>query len=224
MNSGPTKPSYAAGRPADDSGSPQAQASADSFERWVVERSFALVSPICKMTLFILAPLLLIADPVFFIKGYWSSNAQYLYLSVWHLMLASGFLGILITSKFCASHVARTRLLTIFLVFSAGIFSWFGVISWFLTGDFSVYAMVMVCMASLFCFPGALRRVIYVSTTLGISTLIVFLDEKQTFLDSTVYLNLLVILAVTLVIDAHVIKNAQAGFNERRSITPEAPD
>lgn len=175
-----------------------------------------MIAPISKLTLLILLPMLLIADPVFFVKGFWTSNPQYFYLTLWHVVLATGFLGVLIATKFTNSHVSRTRLLVVFLVFSSLIFSWFGVISWFITGDFSTYGIVMICMAALFSFPGQLRRFLYIGTSVGMSIIIASMDEKGTFLGSAVFLNLGVIVAVALAVDRYMMKHSLSHFNDIR--------
>lgn len=191
---------------------------ADTFDQWLVERSFEKVAPICKLTLLILLPMLLIADPVFFVKGFWTANPQYFYLTLWHVVLATGFLGILIATKFTNSHAARSRVLIVFLFFSALIFAWFGIISWFITGDFSTYGVVMICMAAMFSFPGPLRRFLYVGTAVGMSIIIVSMDSKGTFLESAVFLNLIVIVVVALAVDRYMMKNSRSHFNDIRGI------
>lgn len=197
---------------------------ADTFDQWVVERSFGMVAPICKLTLLILLPMLLVTDPVFFVKGFWTTNSQYFYLTLWHVVLATGFLGILIATKFTNSHAARARVLVVFLVFSALIFSWFGIISWFITGDFSTYGIVMICMAAMFSFPGPLRRFLYVGTAVGMSIIIVCMDGKGTFLESAVFLNLIVIVVVALAVDRYMMKNSRSHFNDIRGIVQTKPN
>jgi hypothetical protein len=197
---------------------------ADTFDQWVVKRSFEMVAPICKLTLLILLPMLLVVDPVFFVKGFWTANPQYFYLTLWHVVLAIGFLGILIATKFTNSHAARARVLVVFLVFSALIFSWFGIISWFITGDFSTYGIVMICMAAMFSFPGPLRRFLYVGTAVGMSIIISSMDEKGTFLGSAVFINFGVIVAVSLAVDRYMMKNSRSHFNDICGIAQTKPN
>ena len=196
----------------------------ETFEQWVVKRSFDMVAPICKLTLLILLPMLLVADPVFFVKGFWTANSQYFYLTLWHVVLATGFLGLLIATKFTNSHASRTRVLAVFLVFSSLIFSWFGIISWFITGDFSTYGIVMICMAAMFSFPGQLRRVLYIGTSVGMSITIVRMGGKGTFLESAVFINLIVIVVVALAVDRYMMKNSRSHFNDIRGIAQTKPN
>ena len=197
---------------------------ADTFDHWVVKRSFEMVAKICKLTLLSLLPMLLIADPVFFVKGFWTTNPQYFYLTLWHVVLATGFLGVLIATKFTNSHASRTWVLVIFLVFSSLIFSWFGIISWFITGDFSTYGIVVICMAALFSFPGQLRRFLYIGTSVGMSIVIASMDEKGTFLGSAVFLNLAVIVTVALAVDRYMMKNSRSHFNDIRGTVETQPN
>lgn len=187
---------------------------ADTFDQWVVGRSFDMIAPICKLTLLILLPMLLVVDPVFFVQGFWTANQQYFYLTLWHVVLASGFLGVLIATKFTSSHTSKSWVLVFFLVFSSLVFSWFGIISWFITGDFSTYGIVMICMAAMFSFPGQLRGFLYVGTSVGMSIIIASMDEKGTFLGSAVFLNLVVVVAVAFAVDHYMMKNSRNHFND----------
>jgi hypothetical protein len=189
---------------------------ADSFDQWVVVRSFDMVGKLCKLTLLILMPFLLVADPIFFVIGYWSVNSLFYYLTIWHIVLAIGYLVIVIACKFSATHDARSWVLSIFFVFSSILFAWFAVITWFLTGDLSAYGIAMVCMASVFCFPGMLRRLLYLTTAVGISVAILVLDKKGTFLSGAVYLHLLVIATVALALDSYMMKKNRNHFDELR--------
>ena len=195
----------------------------ETFEQWVVKRSFDMVAPICKLTLLILLPMLLVADPVFFVKGFWTANPQYFYLTLWHVVLASGYLGILIATKFTNSDAAKGWVLVVFLVFSSLIFSWFGIISWFITGDFSTYGIVMICVAAMFSIPGHLRRFLYVGTAVGMSIVIASMDEKGTFIGSAVFINLVVIVAVALAVDRYMMKNSRSHFNDIRGNAQTKP-
>lgn len=187
---------------------------ADAFDQWLVTRSFEMVGKLCKLTLLILMPFLLVADPIFFIKGYWSVNSLFYYLTLWHVVLAVGYLIIAIACKFGATHAVKTSVLNIFFVFSSVLFAWFAVITWFLTGDLSAYAIAMVCMASIFCFPGVLRRLLYLTTAIGISVVILILDNTGTFLSGAVYLHLVVIASVAFALDRYMMKRSRSHFDE----------
>lgn len=187
---------------------------ADTFEQWVVMRSFDMVGKLCKLTLLILMPFLLVVDPIFFVIGYWTVNSLFFYLTLWHVVLAIGYLIIAIACKFGTTHTVRTWVLSIFFVFSSVLFAWFAVITWFLTGDLSAYGIAMVCMASIFCFPGVLRRFLYLATAAGISTVILFLDNKGVFLSGAVYLHLLVIASVAFAVDRYMMKRSRSHFDE----------
>lgn len=187
---------------------------ADTFDQWVVERSFEMVGKLCKLTLLILMPFLLVVDPIFFVKGYWSVNSLYFYLTLWHVVLAIGYLIIAIAWKFGATHAVRTLVLNIFFVFSSVSFAWFAVITWFLTGDLSAYGIAMVCMASMFSSPGVLRRLLYWTTAIGISVVLFILDNKGAFLSGAVYLHLLVIASVAFAVDRYMMKRSRSHFDE----------
>jgi hypothetical protein len=132
-------------------------------------------------------------------------------------VLAIGYLIIAIACKFSATHRARTWVLSIFFVFSSILFAWFAVIAWFLTGDLSAYGIAMVCMASIFCFPGVLRRLLYLTTAVGISVIILIVDKKGAFLSGAVYLHLLVITIVAFALDSYMMKRSRSHFDELRN-------
>lgn len=197
---------------------------ADAFDLWVVKRSFEMVGKLCKLTLLILMPFLLVVDPIFFVIGYWSVKSLFYYLTIWHIVLAIGYLVIAIACKFSATHAARSWVLNIFFVFSAILFAWFAVIAWFLTGDLSAYAIAMVCMASIFCFPGILRRLLYLTTAIGISLVIFILDNTGTFLSGAVYLHLVVIASVAFAVDRYMMKRSRIHFEELQNSRVEKPN
>ncbi len=186
-----------------------------AYELWVVKRSFTLVTPICGMGLLIVLVNLVAVDPLFYFRGLWAKNTQYYFLSIWHVVAALYFAAMLVGARFSTSHAARKLLLPVFFVGGASLFAWFGLISWFLAGDLSLFAVALLCMASVFCFPGQLRRVIVVTSALALAAAIYLTDERGTFFSSGVVVNLVAVVAIAFVIDGYMMQTSRALFREK---------
>jgi hypothetical protein len=78
-------------------------------------------------------------------------------------------------------------------------------------------------MAAMFSFPGQLRRVLYVGTSVGMSIIIASIDKKGTFLGSAVFLNLIVVVAVALAVDRYMMKNSRNHFKDIREVAQAKP-
>ncbi len=193
----------------------------DGFDQWVIQRSFSLLAPICRMGLAILLAMLVLADPMFYAKGLWDKNPQYFYLAVWHVALALYFATLLVASRYSHSHAARRAVLQFFFVAGCVLFVWFGVISWLLIGDFSSYAIAILCMASVFCFPGRLRRTLYPLSAAVMAGIILWMDRAGTFMASGIFVNLAAVVAVAFVIDGYMMKHSMELFQEQRRVETE---
>ena len=56
----------------------------DTFDVWVIKRSFDLLLPFCRMTLIILLLMVGVVDPLMYLNGHWANNPYYIHLAVWH--------------------------------------------------------------------------------------------------------------------------------------------
>ena len=192
----------------------------DSFDQWLVRRSFALLHPVCRMGMWVVLPLLLLADPVFHVWQLWPSAIPHHYLALFHLTTLA-FLGSMWLATrgpdpvLSRTHNLRLRGLTIFFVLAALLCVWFGIVSWLGFGDLSVVALTNVMLATAFLFPGAWRRVVYGVQAILMATGIIVLDKTGNFLGQLQCINLLVILIVVLAIDRYMMHNAQDLFEQK---------
>ena len=81
----------------------------DTFEVWVIKRSFDLLVPLCRMALIILLLIAGVVDPLMYLNGYWADNANYINLAVWHVVMLAYFSLVLLLTRRCPTHRARKR-------------------------------------------------------------------------------------------------------------------
>ena len=193
----------------------------EPFDVWVVKRSFALLAPVCKMGLVVVAVFLCIADPAYYLLNLWSTVVPLGSLVAWHAVIAVLFVACMLASRRALTHVARLRTLLVFFGTSALLFVWFGVTSWLATGDLSMIAIAQLLMAAVFTLPGAFRRWIYGAQVLAMGLLLAWLDSSGKFWGQMHFVNLLVIAGVAYVIDGHMLSNAKALFSQQCQVAHE---
>lgn len=193
----------------------------DDFEKWVTKRSFAMAAPVSRIATFLFLGMLFVADPMFYAKGLWEKNSNYFSLFIWHLVCLGFYSAIWIASQNGRTHAFREKLIAIIVVSQSLLFAWFGVLSWFLIGDFSPYAFTILLLATIFCTHGYLRRAMYLLSSLSMSVAIILLDATGTFLASGVYVNLIGVVAVAFVVDGYVMNSNLALFREKRLVEYE---
>lgn len=191
------------------------------FAVWLTAKSFSMLVPMCRMGLLVVAVMLLLVDPVLHGTGVWGGNPQHFYLVVWHASAVLYFLVFLLVARFGATHLARTRLLVAFFVAGATLFSWFGFISWMLSGDLSTYAIFLLAMVCVFGFPGHLRKLLNVASAAGLMLVIFWLDPRGTFTTSGAALNLLALSIVSVLIDGFLMQLNRALYREKRLVEYE---
>lgn len=194
---------------------PDVDESGDDYQHWVIQRSFDLVWPIGLAAFVLTFVYLVIVDPSFYAMGMWARDVRYIHLALWHVATA-GFLAIvLVAFRRTHSHSGRTHLLIAFLVGMNALAVWFSYISWHLTGDLSMYAIVLLTSAAVFVFPGRLRQIIALvgASMLGIA--IAVFDQRGSFITSGVFLNLIAMVVIAMFMDQYVRHNSKALFHEK---------
>ena len=164
---------------------------------------------------------LCVADPLYFLLDLWSPAVPLRYLVAWHAVVALLFMACILVFPHCVTHVARQRTLLIFFTSIAFLFVWFGVVSWLATGDLSLVAASQLLLATVFTYPGAIRRWIYVIQALAMGLMLAWLDSSGKFVGQMHFANLLVIAAVAYVIDGYMQKNARTLFSEQCRVARE---
>ena len=193
----------------------------DTFEMWVVRRSFAMLALLCKLGLGATLLYLCVIDPLYFYESMWNNNIPLAWLVAWHLVAALLFGGILLLRVRISSHAARLQCLHWFLVATLALFVWFGVVSFLGTGDLSVVSLVTMAIAALLNFPGRYRRALYFAQALALSVLIVLLDSSGVFMGKMLFSNVLLLAVVAYVIDGYMLANALALFQEKCKVAHE---
>lgn len=188
------------------SGLPALGLDANGFDPWITSRSYSMLVPMCQVGLAVVLTMLLVVDPLLFQAGVWGGDRQHHALVVWHACAALHFLGFSLLADPAREHRGRSRVLAAFFTLSAGLFCWFGLISWMLSGDLSTYAMFLLTMVCVFAFPGHLRAVINVASAILLVALVYCVDPSHTFHTSGAALNLLALHVVTLLIDRFLMR------------------
>ena len=190
------------------------------FEHWLVGQSFAMLEPMCRIGLVVVALMLMVVDPILFGSGVWGSS-RHTQLVAWHGLGVAYFLCFLVASRSASSHTARARCLTLFLTAGAALFSWFAFISWTLSGDLSTYAIFLLTMVCVFCFPGRLRMALNLTSTAALILTIYWLDGRSAFYSSGAALNLIALAVVALLLDKHLMRMRRALYREKRLVEQE---
>ncbi len=193
----------------------------NGFAQWLVAKSFTMLAPMALVGLVVVSSMLLLIDPVLYATGIWGSHTQHGYLVAWHVCAVVLFALFLAATRLGSSHQRRTGILAAFFVASAVLFSWFAFISWMLSGDLSTYAIFLLTMACVFCFPGQLRKVLVVGSTLGVIFFIFLLDQRDTFHTSGAAINLIALAIVAILLDGFLIRLNLALFREKRLVEYE---
>ena len=193
----------------------------DRFEVWVVQRSFALLAPVCRLGLIASLLFLCVADPLYYFLNLWSKAIPQAYLVAWHVAMALMFSGFLLVNNYIQGHEARYRTLQLFFTFTTLLFVWFGVVSWIGTGDLSIVAIATIVIAAMLNFPGNFRRWLYCFQALALTVCIFWLDSSGRFLGQMHFANLILLAAVAYVIDGYMLQNASALFTEKCKVARE---
>ncbi len=185
------------------------------FDPWLTGRSFSMLVPMCRVGLAVVLTMLLVVDPLLFHAGVWGHDAQHRALVLWHASAATHFLGFSLVAKHARDHTAQSRALTAFIVLSACLFCWFGLISWMLSGDLSTYAIFLLTMVCVFAFPGPLRAIVNLASAAFLVALVYSVDRRGTFHTSGAALNLLALHVVALLIDRFLMGLNLALYQEK---------
>lgn len=190
------------------------QDDSQAFAQWLTGKSFSMLAPMCLLGLAVVLPILLLVDPVLHGTGVWGGNTQHLYLVAWHGCAVLYFLLFLVAARFVTSHARRTQILVAFFVSGAALFSWIAFISWMLSGDLSTYAIFLLTMVCVFCFPGNLRKMLNVASAATVVLLIFWFDARPTFYTSGAAVNLIALAAVSWLLDGFLLRLNRTLYRE----------
>ena len=197
------------------SGLPQPDADDTGFEHWLTTRSFSMLVPMCRVGLAVVLTMLLLVDPLLFHIGVWGAHPQHGALVLWHACAAVHFMGFLVAAEWARDHRGRSHLLIAFFATSAGLFCWFGLISWMLSGDLSTYAIFLLTMVCVFSCPGHLRTLVNITSGVFLVTLVYSVDPRGIFHTSGAAINLLALHVVALLIDGFLMRLNRALYREK---------
>lgn len=191
------------------------------FEHWLIARSFRMLVPLCRLGLLVVMFMLLVVDPLLFANGTWGDKPHHVQLPVWHGAAGLYFTLFLVLAPRLGGHRARKRCLAWCMALGAALFTWFGYLSWVLSGDMSTYAIFLLTMVCVFNYPGALRKSLGVASTAGLLLSILWLDGSSVFYASGAAINLVALGIVALLLDAYLMAMNRALFDEKRLVEHE---
>lgn len=186
------------------------------FERWLSARSYALLRPICTMSVAMISVLLLAVDPMLFAAGIWGDDPMHDWLVLWHLVAWAVFAAYLFVAATPRRHRSRQRILASFYLSTAGLFTSFAFISWMLNGDLSTYAIFLLAMACVFAGQGGLRLALGLTSALIVAAAIAGADDAGSFHTSGAAINLVALAVVATLLDAFVARLNLALFAEKQ--------
>ena len=207
--------------PPDNGAAQPDDADGKAFEAWLLSKSFSMLAPMCRLGLVVVLVMLLVLDPLLYFNGVWGNNPQHFYLVVWHACAALYFLVFLLAARSGSTHQGHTQVLAAFFAAGAVLFSWFGFISWMLSGDLSTYAIFQLAMVCVFGFPGHLRKVLNIASALALVVLVFWFDRRGIFATSGAVMNLVALTVVSLLIDGFLMRLNRALYREKRLVEYE---
>ena len=188
----------------------------EGFDHWLTRKSFSLLVPMCRIGLIVVAVILLLVYPLLYSAGVWGAKPQHLQLVIWHACALLYFFAFHVMARWDATHAARSRCLIAFFIAGAALFLWFAVVSWTLSGDLSSYAIFLLTMVCVFGFPGHVRQVINVTSTLALTFLILWFDRDGAFYANGAIVNLVALAVASLLIDGYLMNLNRALYREKR--------
>ena len=191
------------------------------FERWLIARSFRMLVPLCRLGLLVSMLMLLLVDPMLFANGTWGEKPHHLHLLAWHACAGLYFVAFLALAPRLMRHRARKRCLAICMALGAALFTWFGYISWVLSGDMSTYAIFLLTMVCVFSYPGRLRKALGIVSTTTLLGSILWFDGSSVFYASGAAINLVALAVVAWLLDAHLMAMNRALYEEKRLVEHE---
>ncbi len=194
---------------------------AGGFERWSIDRAFAMLAPLCRIGLLVVLLMLLVVDPWLYAYGIWGHHAQHRYLIAWHVGAALHFTGFLWLSTRPATMGARQFSLYAFLALCGALFTWFGFISWSLSGDLSIYAMFLLTMVCVVSVPGRLRMALCLGSAAALLLCIYSLDGRDVFYTSGAAMNMAALAAVAVLLDTHLMRLNRALYQQQQRVEQE---
>jgi class 3 adenylate cyclase len=191
------------------------------FERWLIDKSFSMLAPMCRIGVMVTIALLAVVDPLLYHSGLWGSAPEHGQLVVWHACALLYFLVHLFASRYGTSHRRRKAVLLGFFVISAALFTWFAFTSWKLGGDLTTYAIFLLSMVCVFGYPGKARACINLVATGTLVGSIVAVGGGASFVTSGAAVNLLCLAMVAVLISRYLMQLNLSLYEEKHLVELE---
>ncbi len=185
------------------------------FERWLIDKSFSMLVPMCRIGVLLTLLLLVLVDPLLYSSGVWGAAPEHGRLVVWHACALLYFVVFLVASRFGHSHRRRKTVLLAFFVASAVLFTYFAFTSWRLGGDLTTYAIFLLSMVCVFGYPGRTRTWINLAATGTLVGCILVFGGGPDFFASGAAVNLVCLAVAALLVGRYLSDLNQSLYEEK---------
>ena len=143
-----------------------------TFNEWLSEKSWQQAVRFFKMVA-ILAPAVAVVNdtPILRDPGKMSLVSQM--IIAWHVIVTMVALGVLAIDRFARRRWRMETLISVIAILVMLLSVWSGVIGWLFTGDYSLYALGSVFVATVLCTPRHICRPLYLITAAAICAVVV---------------------------------------------------
>lgn len=204
---------HATGRPAITYG--------PAFDRWLVMKSFSLIRPVFLMGVWATLAAAAVAWPVIYLNRLWEENVTYLHMAAWQCGALVYFLAPYIAIRTGLTQGLEKKSLASIIVTGQLLFSWFAFITWKLYGDLSVFALTSIVVATVFSFPGYLRRAMYVLSAVFLGTCIYASGARPEFFGEGGCAVLVIVVLMSFGVDSYMMNLNRALYHRQRMVEIE---
>ncbi len=186
------------------------------FDDWVVQKTLRVLLPVARVGVWVVLAAMAAGDVQMIAGGLWSQDLQWRLLVAWHGAVLVYFLSLIASVRFGVAAKAPSATLAAAIVVGQALFTWFGYISWALSGDLSIYAMISMVVACVFIFPGPLRMVLYPISAAGLAVAMFLGGRHPDYFTNGDVINMLVVVVVTSMIDRFMMTQNQDLYRRQR--------
>ncbi|MES2321873.1 MAG: adenylate/guanylate cyclase domain-containing protein [Pseudomonadota bacterium] len=186
------------------------------FENWLVKNTLAVLKPVARVGVWVLLAAILAGDIQVIEMGLWEKDLQWRLMILWHAAMLSYFLCLVGVLRFGVGERAPRTVVVAAIVGAQGLFTWFGYISWALSGDLSLWAMCSMVVASVMFYPGRLRIYLYSASAAGLAVTMYMNGRRPEFFVNGDVINMVVVVVMASMIDRFMMAQNQDLFRRQR--------
>lgn len=132
-----------------------------AYRPWLLAKTWPHIVGFCKVIAMLVPLIALAIDAPIIEHELWRKDPTFAWLIGWHLTTELWCLGFILLDRFSSKFRARETSVTLFAVGTLMLSTWFGLVSWLIYRDLSVYAVGCVFTATVVSTPSVVRRPLY---------------------------------------------------------------